>query len=178
MVAGEPLVVFVHFADQRLYRFEPGGEPVPLTPVSPVGGGLRWAQPQLRPELGEVWCVLEEFTGDGPTDVRRVLAAVPLDGSAVQDRDAVRELTDDQHRFVTGPRLSPDGSRAAWLAWDHPRMPWDGTELIVAEVHEGALREPRRVAAWPGGVHRPGRLGARRPSPVRERPHRLVEPLP
>ncbi|MET8078601.1 LpqB family beta-propeller domain-containing protein [Streptomyces sp. NPDC005303] len=149
VVAGEPLVVFVHFADQRLYRYEPGGEPRPLTPVSPVGGGLRWAEPQLRPELGEVWCVLEEFTGDGPTDVRRVLAAVPLDGSAVQDRDAVRELTDDRHRFVTGPRLSPDGSRAAWLAWDHPRMPWDGTELIVAEVHEGTLREPRTVAGGP-----------------------------
>ncbi|MET7735304.1 LpqB family beta-propeller domain-containing protein [Streptomyces sp. NPDC005402] len=147
--AGEPLVVFVHFADQRLYRFEPGGEPRPLTPVSPVGGGLRWAEPQLRPDLGEVWCVLEEFTGDGPTDVRRVLAAVPLDGSAAQDRDAVRELTDDRHRFVTGPRVSPDGTRAAWLAWDHPRMPWDGTELVVAEVHEGTLREPRTVAGGP-----------------------------
>ncbi|MEU1479328.1 LpqB family beta-propeller domain-containing protein [Streptomyces sp. NPDC005760] len=148
-VAGEPLVVFVHFADQRLYRYEPGSEPRPLTPVSPVGGGLRWAEPQLRLDLGEVWCVLEEFTGDGPTDVRRVLAAVPLDGSAVQDRDRVRELTDDRHRFVTGPRISPDGSRAAWLAWDHPRMPWDGTELIVAEVHEGSLREPRTVAGGP-----------------------------
>lgn len=149
LVAGAPLVVFVHFADQRLYRYEPGSEPRPLTPLSPVGGGLRWAEPQLRPDLGEVWCVLEEFTGDGPTDVRRVLAAVPLDGSAAQDRDAVRELTDDRHRFVTGPRLSRDGSRAAWLAWDHPRMPWDGTELIVAEVHEGTLREPRTVAGGP-----------------------------
>jgi dipeptidyl aminopeptidase/acylaminoacyl peptidase len=149
VVAGQPLVVFVHFADQRLYRYEPGSEPRPLTPDSPVGGGLRWAEPQMRPELGEVWCVLEEFTGDGPTDVRRVLAAVPLDGSAAQDRDAVRELTDDRHRFVTGPRISPDGSRAAWLAWDHPRMPWDGTELIVAEVHEGTLREPRTVAGGP-----------------------------
>jgi len=149
VVAGAPLVVFVHFADQRLYRYEPGGEPVPLTPVSPVGGGLRWVEPQLRLDLGEVWCVLEEFTGDGPTDVRRVLAAVPLDGSAAHDRDAVRELTGERHRFVTGPRLSPDGSRAAWLAWDHPRMPWDGTELIVAEVHEGTLREPRTVAGGP-----------------------------
>ncbi|MDH6566774.1 dipeptidyl aminopeptidase/acylaminoacyl peptidase [Streptomyces sp. SAI-117] len=149
VTAGAPLVVFVHFADQRLYRYEPGSEPRPLTPVSPVGGGLRWAEPQLRLDLGEVWCVLEEFTGDGPTDVRRVLAAVPLDGSAAQDRDAVRELTDDRHRFVTGPRLSPDGSRAAWLAWDHPRMPWDGTELIVADVHEGTLREPRTVAGGP-----------------------------
>lgn len=149
VVAGAPLVVFVNFADQRLYRYEPGTEPRPLTPDSPVGGGLRWAEPQLRLDRGEVWCVLEEFTGDGPTDVRRVLAAVPLDGSAAQDRDAVRELTDDRHRFLTGPRLSPDGSRAAWLAWDHPRMPWDGTELVVAEVHQGMLREPRTVAGGP-----------------------------
>ncbi|MDN0198382.1 prolyl oligopeptidase family serine peptidase [Streptomyces sp. S.PNR 29] len=147
---GGPLVVFVHFADQRLYRWEPGGEPRPLTPVSPVGGGLRWAEPQLRLGLGEVWCVLEEFTGDGPTDVRRVLAAVPLDGSAAQDRDAVRELTDARHRFVTGPRISPDGRRAAWLAWDHPRMPWDGTELIVAGIEgDGPLREARTVAGGP-----------------------------
>ncbi|EPD67496.1 hypothetical protein HMPREF1211_01755 [Streptomyces sp. HGB0020] len=147
VVDGAPLVVFVDFADQRLYRHEPGGEPRPLTPLSPVGGGLRWAEPQVLVERGEVWCVLEEFTGDGPTDVRRVLAAVPLDGSAAQDRDAVRELTDDRHRFVTGPRLSPDGGRAAWLAWDHPRMPWDGTELVVAEVaDDGTFRAARTLA--------------------------------
>ncbi|WP_282701260.1 prolyl oligopeptidase family serine peptidase [Streptomyces sp. CC219B] len=148
VVDGEPLVVFAHFADQRLYRFTPGAEPRPLTPVSPVGGGLRWADPQLVLDRGEVWCVLEEFTGDGPTDVRRVLAAVPLDGSAAQDRDAVRELTDDSRRFLTGPRLSPDGRRAAWLAWDHPRMPWDGTELVVADVGD-VLSGGRTVAGGP-----------------------------
>ncbi|MEV0636607.1 prolyl oligopeptidase family serine peptidase [Streptomyces sp. NPDC050619] len=150
VVDGEPLVVFVHFADQRLYAFRPGGEPRPLTPLSPVGGGLRWAEPQLRLDQGEVWCVLEEFTGDAPVDVRRVLAAVPLDGSAAQDRDGVRELTDDRHRFVTGARLSPDGRRAAWLAWDHPRMPWEGTELVVAEVGaDGTFGQARTVAGGP-----------------------------
>ncbi|MFJ5557227.1 prolyl oligopeptidase family serine peptidase [Streptomyces sp. NPDC093250] len=147
---GGPLLVFVNFADQRLYRYDPGGEHRPLTPVSPVGEGLRWADPVLLPERGEVWCVLEEFTGDGPSDVRRVLAAVPLDGSAADDRDAVRELSDGRHRFVTGPRLSPDGRRAAWLGWDHPRMPWDGTELVVADVAgDGALRDARTVAGGP-----------------------------
>ncbi|MGW3094707.1 dipeptidyl-peptidase 5 [Streptomyces sp. NPDC001102] len=147
---GRPVVVFVNFADQRLYRCEPGGEPRPLTPLSPVGGGLRWAEPQWCPDRDEVWCVLEEFTGDGPTDVRRVLAAVPLDGSAAQDRDAVRELTDDAHRFVTGPRISPDGRSAAWLVWDHPRMPWDGTELVVAGIGDGGrLGRPRTVAGGP-----------------------------
>ncbi|MGI5193690.1 prolyl oligopeptidase family serine peptidase [Streptomyces sp. CA-288835] len=144
-----PLIVFVNFIDQRLYVYE-GGEPRPLTPVSLVGGGLRWVDPQLHLERGEVWCVLEEFTGDGPTDVRRVVAAVPLDGSAEQDLDAVRELTDDRHQFVTGPRVSPDGRRAAWLAWDHPRMPWDGTELMLADVAgDGTLHGARRAAGGP-----------------------------
>ncbi|MCX5309696.1 prolyl oligopeptidase family serine peptidase [Streptomyces sp. NBC_00154] len=136
---GGPLVVFVNFADQRLYAYAPDGpgEPWPLTPLSGVGGGLRWVDPQLhldRGERGEVWCVLEEFTGEAPTEVRRVIAAVPLDGSAADDRGAVRELSDDRHRFVTGPKVSPDGRRVAWIAWDHPRMPWDGTEVMLADI--------------------------------------------
>ncbi|MFF4529598.1 prolyl oligopeptidase family serine peptidase [Streptomyces sp. NPDC001407] len=150
---GGPLVVFTHFADQRLYAVEPdapdGTEPRPLTPVSPVGGGLRWADPVLVVERGEVWCVLEEFTGERPTDVRRVIAAVPLDGSAARDRSAVRELTDDAHRFLTGPRLSPDGRRAAWIAWDHPRMPWDGSELKTARVTDGGFTEVRTLLGGP-----------------------------
>ncbi|GAA2926880.1 LpqB family beta-propeller domain-containing protein [Streptomyces enissocaesilis] len=153
---GGPLVVFVHYPDQRLYAYEPdapGAAPRPLTPVSAVGGGLRWADPQLRVDrgaAGEVWCVLEEFTGGAPTDVRRVIAAVPLDGSAAEDRAAVRELSDGAHRFVTGPRVSPDGLRAAWIAWDHPRMPWDGTEVILADIAEdGTFRDPRRFAGGP-----------------------------
>ncbi|HZG05388.1 MAG TPA: prolyl oligopeptidase family serine peptidase [Streptomyces sp.] len=151
---GGPLVVFVHHADQRMYAVEPdlpGAGPRPLTPLSPVGGGLRWADPVVLPERGEVWCVLEEFTGERPTDVRRVLAAVPLDGSAAGDRSRVRELTDGTDRFVTGPRLSPDGRRAAWLAWDHPRMPWEGTVVRLADVTDGGtLAAVRPVAGGPG----------------------------
>ncbi len=152
--AGGPLAVFCHFADQRLYAYEPdalpGAEPRPLTPVSAVGGGLRWVDPVIRPDRGEVWCVLEEFTGPAPTDVRRVLVAVPLDGSAAEDRSAVRELSDGRHRFVTGPRLSPDGRRVVWIAWDHPRMPWDGTEVMLAEVApDGTFHGARTVAGGP-----------------------------
>ncbi|MGC5360407.1 S9 family peptidase [Streptomyces sp. DT24] len=147
---GGPLIVFVDFADQRLYAYAPDGpgEPWPLTPVSDLGGGLRWVDPHLhldQGERGEVWCVLEEFTGAGPTDLRRLIAAVPLDGSAAGDREAVRELTDDRHRFVTGPKLSPDGRRAAWITWDHPRMPWDGTVVMVADVVNGSLTGSRPV---------------------------------
>lgn len=156
---GGPLIVFVHFPDQRLYAYEPDrpGEPRPLTPVSAVGGGLRWADLRIHPDRGEVWGVLEEFTGEAPTDVRRVVAAVPLDGSAAEDRTAVRELSDDRHRFVTGPRLSPDGGQVAWIAWDHPRMPWDGTVVLLAEVAPADARE----AGAAGGTPTPPFTGVR-----------------
>ncbi|MFH8294154.1 prolyl oligopeptidase family serine peptidase [Streptomyces sp. NPDC018059] len=148
-----PLLVFANFADQRLYAYEPDAPdaaPRPLTPLGDIGGGLRWAEPVLRPGRDEVWCVLEEFTGPRPTDVRRVIAAVPLDGSAAEDRGAVRELSDGAHRFVTGPRLSPDGTRAAWIGWDHPRMPWDGTDLVLADVRDdGTFAAARTFAGGP-----------------------------
>ncbi|WP_333767536.1 prolyl oligopeptidase family serine peptidase [Streptomyces sp. IBSBF 2435] len=148
LVDGSPLIVFAHHLDQRLYAFRPDrpqDPPYPLTPVSAVGGGLRWAEPAVRPERGEVWAVLEEFTGEGPGDLRRVHTAVPLDGAAADNRDAVRELAPAAHRFITGLRLSPDGGQAVWLAWDHPRMPWDGTELRVADVHSDGTLGPART---------------------------------
>ncbi|MGW7351541.1 prolyl oligopeptidase family serine peptidase [Streptomyces sp. NPDC054784] len=150
---GGPLVVFTHFDDQRLYAFapdDPATPPWPLTPVSAVGGGLRWCDPVLRPTLGVVVCVLEEFTGEGQTDLRRLPVSVPLDGSAADDRTRVVELTGATHRFVTGPRFSPDGRQAAWLAWDHPSMPWDGSLLRLARVTEdGAFTDVRTVAGGP-----------------------------
>ncbi|NGO71917.1 prolyl oligopeptidase family serine peptidase [Streptomyces boncukensis] len=148
---GGPLLVFTHFADQRLYACapdEPGAEPRPLTPLSEVAdAGLRWCDPVVLPERGEVWCVLEEFTGPAPTEVRRLLAAVPLDGSAAGDRSRVRELTDGADRFLTGPRISPDGRRAAWIAWSHPAMPWDGTLVRTARITDGGELTDVAVAA-------------------------------
>jgi pimeloyl-ACP methyl ester carboxylesterase len=98
-----------------------------------VGAGLRWAEPVVDLRRGEVRCVLEEFTGQGAGDVRRLHAAVPLDGSAAADRSAVRELAPPHHRFVSQALVSPDRRHAVRLAWDHPHMPWDAAELRIAE---------------------------------------------
>jgi hypothetical protein len=55
------------------------------------------------------------------------------------------------HDFFASPRLSLDGRRLAWLAWDHPNMPWNGTILYVATLDEnGAIfGAARRIAGGP-----------------------------
>ena len=49
--------------------------------------------------------------------------------------------------FVAAPRLSPDGKQLAWVAWDHPNMPWDDTMLYLADVtSDGSLSKQRNVS--------------------------------
>lgn len=135
-----PALVFAQFTDQRLYLLDAAARaPVPLTPEPATPGADRYADPVLSPGHTEVWCVRERHLGG---DLDRHLVAVPLDGRAAADPAAVREIVGGS-RFLANPRPSPDGGRLAWLAWDHPRMPWDGTELRV-----GTLTADGTVAAW------------------------------
>ncbi len=133
-------LVFASWADQRVYRVAPGGEPEPLTPEPPAPAAWRFADPVLAPGGSAVWWVREAHTSDPGGAVTRSLVSVPLDGSL-----SVRELVGGSD-FLASPRASPDGTRVAWLAWDHPRMPWDGTELRVGVLGpSGAVQDVRTV---------------------------------
>lgn len=119
-------LVFANFADQRLYRVPPGSAaPSPLTPD---GAGLRFADLTLSPDGTEIWCVQEAHAADGA--ITRSIVAVPLDFSAADSAARIRVLVTGAD-FFAFPTPSPDGTRLAWVNWDHPRMPWDGTELRV-----------------------------------------------
>ncbi|GAA3805344.1 prolyl oligopeptidase family serine peptidase [Sphaerisporangium flaviroseum] len=120
-------LVFTNWADQRLYRCAPGGDPVPLTPLGPS----RYAD--LVVQGDEVWCVRE-------TEDRRDLVAVPLDGGPA------RVVLKAQH-FIMNPRVSPGGGQVAWIGYDHPNMPWDGTSLCVAPLQDDGTAGPYRVVA-------------------------------
>jgi dipeptidyl aminopeptidase/acylaminoacyl peptidase len=135
-------IVFTHYSDQRVYRWRPGAEPVPLSPESDEIS-LRYADFAVRG--AEVWCLRETVLDPESTKVTRHLVALPLDGSAAAEPDAVRVLA-ATHDFMTGPKVEPGGDRVAWLGWDHPAMPWDGTALMVADIEPGGtLGEPRQV---------------------------------
>ncbi len=149
-VAVGDTIVFTNWDDQRLYLRSPDGRIAPLSPEPDTPHGLRYADLTAGPG-GEVWAVRETVTGPKPTDVVRHHVAVSLDGQ-------VRVLG-ASHHFLTTPRPSPDGRRAAWLGWDHPDMPWDTAQLCVAEIGaEGAFAE-HNVLSGGHGVGKAGHGG-------------------
>jgi dipeptidyl aminopeptidase/acylaminoacyl peptidase len=138
LVAGD-LVVFSNFRDGRLYRAAGDRAAEPLTPD--VGDGrLRFADPVLDAGRDRLIAVREDHRAGSAGEAVNTIVAVPLSGGA---GDVLASGAD----FYSAPRLSPDGRRLAWLSWNHPNMPWDGTDLWVADVRsDGSLGEPEHVA--------------------------------
>jgi len=129
-------VYFSNFSDQRLYRqADPTAEPQSLTP----DGNICYADAIADEARGRLICVREDRRSS-ERDADNSIVAVPLAGGEPQ-------VLASGSDFYSSPALSPDGTRLAWLAWDHPNMPWDGTELWVAELDaEGRPANPRLVA--------------------------------
>jgi dipeptidyl aminopeptidase/acylaminoacyl peptidase len=123
-------VFFSDFDDSRLYRQDDGGEPRPITPEPPEPHALRYADGCVV--SGRVVCVRERHE-DG--EVHNDLVSLPADGSEAPC------LIASGHDFYSRPRANPSGDRLSWLVWDHPRMPWDGTELWTGDVDGGAARK-------------------------------------
>jgi dipeptidyl aminopeptidase/acylaminoacyl peptidase len=132
-VAGDT-VFFCHDADQRVHRVDGDGIR-PITPEPETPFGLRYADLHVAGEW--LICVRER---DGDPEHVNELIALPVDGHAEP------RVIASGHDFYAGPRISPDGTQLAWLTWDHPRMPWEGSELWVAEFAGGVLSGERLVA--------------------------------
>ena len=105
------------FADSRLYR---DGKPITPEPRSPHS--LRYADGVVTPDGSTIVCVRERHE---VADVINELVSFPADGSGEP------EVVAGGHDFYMAPRFDPAGERLAWIAWNHPNMPWDGTTLYV-----------------------------------------------
>ncbi|WP_432931583.1 S9 family peptidase [Microbispora sp. CA-135349] len=134
-------VVFAHHPDQRLYLARPhaGGEPGPgaepprpVTPEPEEPGALRYGDLRVQdgPAGPLVWCVRERHHQDGK--VTRSIVSVALTG----DHEIAEPVTGSD--FYASPTPSPDGRHLAYICWNHPHMPWTGTELRVTRLSDGA----------------------------------------
>jgi len=129
-------VVFSNFDDQRLYRQDAGSDPRPITPEA----NLRYADGIIDGAHQCMFWVREDHRDSG-REPSNSLVRLSLDGSGSG------QVVVSGNDFYSSPHLSPDGSRLAWLTWNHPNMPWDGTELWVGELApDGSVARSRRVA--------------------------------
>jgi dipeptidyl aminopeptidase/acylaminoacyl peptidase len=152
VLAADGRIWFSNFTDNRIYRIDrDGSDPVPVS----EGGALRWADFVLDRFHTRLVGVREDHSA-GETYPVNTLCALGRDGSQL--------VLDDGYDFYSSPRISPDGRQIAWLCWNHPRMPWEGTELWLADIAaDGTLANGRLIAGgdseaivqpeWsPGGV--------------------------
>jgi dipeptidyl aminopeptidase/acylaminoacyl peptidase len=137
-MVGDGVVYFANYVDQRIYQQRPGATPQAITPEA----ALRYADFMLDTARGRLICIREDHR-QTDREALNSLVAVPLDGG---EQVVIAEGND----FYASPRLSHDGRRLAWLAWKHPNMPWDGTELWLADVAaDGSLINRQLVAGGP-----------------------------
>ncbi|CAA9459597.1 MAG: Prolyl oligopeptidase family protein [uncultured Rubrobacteraceae bacterium] len=128
-VVHDSTIYFSNFADQRIYGRFPGEEPRPLTPET----GRRYADMVVDQDRRRLIAVREDHTGPGREPVNEIVGVDLESGGEV--------MLASGNDFYSSPRLSPDGRRLAWLTWNHPNMPWDGTWLMVCDLGDDGLPE-------------------------------------
>ena len=148
----------VNFSDQRVYRIAPSRPPEPLTPA----GSFMYADFELDARRNQLICVREDHGGKHEAVNTLVSVSYGPAKAGHYDREAGHydsgEVLASGSDFYSTPRLSPDGSRLAWLSWRHPNMPWDSTELWVADIDaNGTLSNPRLIAGGDAeSIYQPG----------------------
>lgn len=135
-------VYFSNYTDQQLYQLMGNAAPELLT-SDDAGDKLRFADAVADAKRDRLICVCEDHR-DANLEAKNYLASVSLtDGE-------IKPLVSGSD-FYSSPRLSPDGSKLAWLAWNHPNMPWDGSELWAGEIAaDGSISNAKLIA---GGLH-------------------------
>ena len=133
-------IYFSNFEDQRVYRTDGENKPQPITPEGPY----RFADGCSLGEGEEAIAVCEDHGSEG--EPQNKIVSFALSGPKESQGSGINTLVSGAD-FYAYPRLNPDEDRLAWLCWDHPRMPWDGTELWVGELNEeGGVEGAEKIA--------------------------------
>ncbi len=145
-LAEDGRIYFSNYSDRCIYRQVGDNAPQKLTPEN----NYRYADFAWSRNYGRLICVCEDHTYPNTEDGEPTNSLVAISTSNGEDIQVLGSGAD----FYASPRLSPQGDRLAWLSWNHPNMPWDGTELWVGDLVETGsgiltIENPQLVA---GGI--------------------------
>ena len=131
-------VWFVNFKDQRIYRksLQIDEPPIPITPENNRDGSKgMYAAFTITPDSKKLYFVYEKAYRD--KENQNFIACLDLTSEEEQEPEIIRQGRD----FYGDPVLSPNGSFLAWLEWDHPNMPWNATELYIANLKHNEVQK-------------------------------------
>ena len=130
------VIYFVNFADQGIYRYGPKDHrPVAITDDE---GDMRYANFIADKKRERLISIHEDHTVEG--EARNTIVSIAMNG-----KGAKRDLTFGAD-FYSSPVLSPSDDVLAWVQWNHSNMPWDETELWIADITtEGMLANQRKI---------------------------------
>lgn len=139
-------IYFSNYADQRLYKtvgaLRAGTGALPLREPQPLTseGKRRYADMVVDSQRQRLICVREDHS-DPTREPVNTLVSINLGNG--EDIQTLASGSD----FYASPRLSPDNSQLAWISWNHPNMPWDSTQLWVAQIDQnGILNDVQCIA--------------------------------
>jgi dipeptidyl aminopeptidase/acylaminoacyl peptidase len=134
LLIADGTIYFSNFSDQRIYRQRPDSEPQPLTAESQ----RRYADYIIDSQQNRLIAVCEDHSPEGEPE--NTIVSIDLKTGEVQTLVSGRD-------FYTSPRLCTNGTHLAWISWNHPNMPWDETQLWMAEIKpDGSLDEAKCIA--------------------------------
>lgn len=140
-------VWFSNDADRRVYkqRLSPSSIPEAISAQDDLDMAIDF---QLTPD-GNYLLYVQEHPVENGENVNRLCALSLIDGP---DRQPFPLISGAD--FYANPVISPDGRQLAWIEWNHPLMPWDGSLLKMGQIkdHQGKLSiDPSSIMTIAGG---------------------------
>lgn len=128
------ILYFSNYADQQVYQVSSDGIPEKLTHEEK----MRFGDFCIHPSGKWMYAVYEDHSN--PSKTQNGIAKIDLFSGAVTPLCF-------SHDFYMAPRVNPQGDRLALLAWNHPNMPWDGTQLLLCDLNsDGLVQNEEEIA--------------------------------
>ena len=141
----ETMVAISEFTDQKLYKVGlTGGNKAPR--LLTKGERYRYADGIFNFDQNAIYAVREEHSEDGKEEAKNTIVKIDCNNGK-------ETVLASGYDFYLSPRLSPNGKFLAYVAYNHPNMPWDDTTLFVknmktAEVTTVCGGEGKSVSVW------------------------------
>lgn len=132
-------VYFVDDRTQQIHVQRPLGMPEPLTDRK----GGRYGDLGLDLKRRRIVAVAEQHHDD--REPSNFLVAISIEAPHKE------VVLAEGHDFYASCVFSTDGTQCAFVTWDHPDMPWEGTQLWLAGVSEAGV--PESAMAIAGGAN-------------------------